>query len=101
MKVIVERKELLSVATKIGTLVDFYKSEYLTLNKEYDVLQTSWDGSDADLFREKWTELNSKKASYENQITMLQNYASYLKKCENEYKKTETFLKNKAIKLPR
>ena len=97
----VDHSRFEAAANAIDTYVKSLKNNMNSAKSEVNTMLSTWQGSDATVFKSKWDELTAADSTYKEMIKALETYADYLRFCAKEYKKAQTNAINRAEALPK
>ena len=95
-KIIVETSRLDSTARQVDDLANDYEREYQALFGTVGDLQNAWSGEDNVAFT---TQIEGFRDDFQRMTRLMRDYADYLRKAADSYRKTQENLAAKAKTL--
>ncbi|MDE6209403.1 MAG: WXG100 family type VII secretion target [Lachnospiraceae bacterium] len=95
-KIIVDTAKLDTIAKRVKSLADNYKTEYTKLYSHVSEMQSSWAGADNQAYT---AQINGFKDDFQKMENIMRDYAGFLTKTAQKYRATQSDIKAKAKQL--
>ncbi|MFI3283952.1 MAG: WXG100 family type VII secretion target [Erysipelotrichaceae bacterium] len=95
-KIFVDPEHVETIANRIETLNDEYRTNYNQLNNEVDILQTSWSGNDNIAFTNQIKGFND---DFYKMNAIISQYVHYLRNSAQAYRNVQMDLVSQISKL--
>ncbi len=93
----VDHSRFESAAKILEEYLAFTRSKMLYANSSVNTLmQTGWQGNDANSFKNKWAEIIGTESTYVKMMKSLKSYADYLRYAASCYKQAQINAVNRA-----